>query len=86
MQATARLAGQTAGGVAMSLLFTVASIESAPRVGLGIGAGYTRVNDFIRAWRASSGKGVKAFVPLKFDLGEAFQFDWSEEALVVGGR
>jgi len=26
-----------------------------------------------------------AFVPLKFELGEAFQFDWSEEGLVVGG-
>jgi len=38
MQGTARLAGQTAGGVVMSLLFTVASVESAPRVGLGIGA------------------------------------------------
>jgi MFS transporter, DHA2 family, multidrug resistance protein len=38
MQATARLAGQTAGGVAMSLLFTVASVDAAPRVGLGIGA------------------------------------------------
>ncbi len=38
MQATARLAGQTAGGIVMSLLFTVAPVESAPRVGLGIGA------------------------------------------------
>ena len=38
MQATARLAGQTAGGVVMSLLFTGASVELAPRVGLGIGA------------------------------------------------
>ncbi len=38
MQGTARLAGQTAGGVVMSLLFTVASVDSAPRVGLGIGA------------------------------------------------
>lgn len=38
MQGTARLAGQTAGGVVMSLLLTVASVESAPRVGLGIGA------------------------------------------------
>ena len=28
---------------------------------------------------------VHAFVPLKFDLGEAFQFDWSEAGLVVGG-
>ena len=43
------------------------------------------MTDFIRAWRASAGKDVKAFVPLKFDLGEAFQFDWSEEGLVVGG-
>jgi len=46
---------------------------------------YSRVTDFIRAWRANTGKDVKAFVPLKFDLGEAFQFDWSEEGMVVGG-
>ena len=51
----------------------------------GYAGGYTRVTDFIRAWRASAGKDVKAFVPLKFELGEAFQFDWSEEGLVVGG-
>ncbi|ABE47177.1 IS21 family transposase [Polaromonas sp. JS666] len=51
----------------------------------GYVGGYTRVTDFIRAWRASAGKQIKAFVPLKFDLGEAFQFDWSEEGLVVGG-
>jgi transposase len=47
--------------------------------------GYSRVTDFIRAWRASEGKNIKAFVPLKFEMGEAFQFDWSEEGLVVGG-
>ena len=51
----------------------------------GYAGGYTRVTDFIRAWRSSAGKDVKAFVPLKFDLGEAFQFDWSEEGMVVGG-
>ncbi|MEP7283153.1 MAG: MFS transporter [Rubrivivax sp.] len=38
MQASARLAGQTAGGVVMSLLFSVASAESAPRIGLALGA------------------------------------------------
>ena len=38
MQASARLAGQTAGGVAMSLLFSVASADVAPRIGLVIGA------------------------------------------------
>jgi transposase len=46
---------------------------------------YSRVTDFIREWRATQGKKPHAFVPLKFDLGEAFQFDWSEEGLVVGG-
>ena len=51
----------------------------------GYAGGYTRVTDFIRSWRASAGKDVKAFVPLRFELGEAFQFDWSEEGMVVGG-
>jgi transposase len=51
----------------------------------GYSGSYSRVTDFIRAWRADAGKSVKAFVPLKFDLGEAFQFDWSEEGMVVGG-
>jgi hypothetical protein len=46
---------------------------------------YTRVTDFIRAWRVDAGKDARAFVPLKFEMGEAFQFDWSEEGLVVGG-
>jgi hypothetical protein len=27
----------------------------------------------------------KTFVPLVFDNGEAFQFDWSEEGMLVGG-
>ncbi len=50
----------------------------------GYAGGYTRVTDFIRGWRAGAGKGITAYVPLKFELGEAFQFDWSEEGLVVG--
>lgn len=28
---------------------------------------------------------LPAFVPLSFTLGEAFQFDWSEGGLLVGG-
>ena len=53
----------------------------------GYDGGYSRLTDFIREWRAQQG-GVaigKAFVPLAFELGEAFQFDWSEEGLVIGG-
>jgi len=53
----------------------------------GYDGGYSRLTDFIRAWRRDEGKAVltHAFVPLKFELGDAFQFDWSEEGLVVGG-
>jgi transposase len=51
----------------------------------GYTGGYSRVGDFIRAWHAGAGKDIKAFVPLKFELGEAFQFDWSEEGMLVGG-
>ena len=53
----------------------------------GYEGGYTRVTDFIRKWRQGEGQGdaAKAFVPLTFELGEAFQFDWSEDGLVVGG-
>jgi transposase len=52
----------------------------------GYQGGYTALTNFIRAWREQSGKEPqRAFVPLSFELGEAFQFDWSEEGIVVGG-
>ena len=53
----------------------------------GYEGGYTRVTDFIRKWRQAEGQGAaaKAFVPLTFELGEAFQFDWSEDGLLIGG-
>jgi MFS transporter, DHA2 family, multidrug resistance protein len=38
MQGTARLAGQTAGAIIMTLLFTLTSVDAAPRIGLGIAA------------------------------------------------
>ena len=55
--------------------------------GLGYTGGYTVLTDFIRDWRLGVGANApsRAFVPLKFALGEAFQFDWSEEGLVIGG-
>ena len=46
---------------------------------------YCRVTEFIRRWRADGGAAVsKAFVPLHFELGEAFQFDWNTEYLAIG--
>ncbi|OEZ83357.1 hypothetical protein JAB6_29340 [Janthinobacterium sp. HH104] len=46
---------------------------------------YSRVTDFTNEWRGREGNAPRAFVPLSFKQGEAFQFDWSEEGLVVGG-
>jgi transposase len=53
----------------------------------GFTGSYSRVTEFVRQWRAQSGQTAssKAFVPLQFALGEAFQFDWSEEGIVIGG-
>ena len=53
----------------------------------GFTGGYSIVTDFIRHWRHQVAvvTGKSAYVPLKFELGEAFPFDWSEEWLMVGG-
>ena len=52
----------------------------------GFVGGYGRVTAFIRSWRAESSAVTarSAYVPLSFAWGEAFQFDWSDESLVVG--
>ena len=51
----------------------------------GYEGGYSQLTAFIRVWRGQQGKSLRAFVPLSFALGEAFQFDWSEEGLLIGG-
>jgi transposase len=58
---------------------------------LGYEGSYGRVAAFARAWKAdwqreqqTSGRGT--FVPLVFQPGEAFQFDWSEDWAIVGGE
>lgn len=51
----------------------------------GYDGGYSQVTAFTRSWRGEQGKSLRAFVPLTFALGEAFQFDWSEEGLLMGG-
>lgn len=51
----------------------------------GYDGGYSQLTAFIRAWRGEQSKSLHAFVPLIFALGEAFQFDWSEEGLLIGG-
>jgi len=51
----------------------------------GYEGGYSRVTDFIRTARESEGRDCRAFVPLTFAHGEAFQFDWGEEGMLIGG-
>ena len=53
----------------------------------GFTGDYCRVTEFVRAWRAAAGAVTarSAYVPLSFAWGEAFQFDWSEEGIVIGG-
>ena len=56
-------------------------------VAMGYRGSYVRVTIFARHYRQAQslqGSG-RAFVPLKFQLGEAFQFDWSTEYAFVGG-
>lgn len=54
MQGAARLTGQAAGAVLMTLLFTTASTDVAPRIGLGIGAALTLAAGLVSASRAGS--------------------------------
>jgi transposase len=54
--------------------------------GLGYQGGYDAVRRYARGWRAARGAArVEAFVPLSFAPGEAYQFDWSHEIVVLGG-
>jgi transposase len=54
--------------------------------GLGYGGSYDAVRRYARAWRVARGAATaEAFVPLSFAPGEAYQFDWSHEIVVLGG-
>jgi transposase len=52
----------------------------------GYEGGYDAVRRYIRSWKEEQGTGLKnAYVPQQFGKGEAFQFDWSQEAAELGG-
>ena len=52
----------------------------------GYDGGYDTVRRFVGSWRIEDGTAqVKAFIPLEFDPGDAFQFDWSYEQVELGG-
>ena len=54
--------------------------------GLGYQGGYDAVRRYARSWhREQAASSAAAFVPLSFAPGEAYQFDWSHEIVVLGG-
>ena len=60
-------------------------------VQLGYAGSYDRVAAFARDWRAQQQEASRVasrgtYVPLAFAPGEAFQFDWSEDWVRLGGK
>ena len=54
--------------------------------GLGYEGSYAAVRRYAVAWRRErSSATAAAFVPLSFAPGEAYQFDWSHEVVVMNG-
>jgi transposase len=51
---------------------------------LGYQGGYDAVRRYARVWRKARGSATaQAYVPLSFAPGEAYQFDWSHEIVLV---
>jgi transposase len=54
--------------------------------GLGYQGGYDAVRRYGRVWqREQVSTAAAAFVPLSFAPGEAYQFDWSHEVVLING-
>src|SRR5271168_2877595 len=54
--------------------------------GLGYEGGYDAVRRYARVWqRDRAATSVGAFIPLSFAPGEAYQFDWSHEIVLING-
>jgi len=54
--------------------------------GSGYDGGYDAVRRYARRWAKQHGQATAAaYVPLSFAPGEAYQFDWSHEVVLLGG-
>jgi transposase len=52
----------------------------------GYEGGYDSIRRYVGTWKKADGTAlVKAYVPLAYDPGDAFQFDWSYEQVMLGG-
>jgi transposase len=54
--------------------------------GVGYDGSYDAVRRYAKAWHQKRGATTtQAYVPLSFAPGEAYQFDWSHEIVLIGG-
>jgi transposase len=54
--------------------------------GLGYEGSYDAVRRYAKKWRVERGAAMaEAYVPLSFAPGEAYQFDWSHEIVLING-
>ena len=54
--------------------------------GSGYGGSYDAVRRYAKAWLRQRGAATaQAYVPLSFAPGEAYQFDWSHEIVLING-
>jgi transposase len=53
---------------------------------LGFDGGYDAVRRYAKSWRKARGAtAAQAYIPLSFAPGEAYQFDWSQEIVLIDG-
>ena len=52
---------------------------------LGYAGGYDAVRRYARTRRRSTKTSIEAYIPLTFAPGEAYQFDWSHEVVLING-
>jgi transposase len=54
--------------------------------GRGYEGAHDSVHRFVKTWRSDRARApAQAFIPLRFDPGEAYQFDWSHEGIELHG-
>jgi transposase len=51
----------------------------------GYEGGYDAVRRYARGWQRDRAQSTNAYVPLSFAPGEAYQFDWSHEVVLING-
>ncbi len=51
----------------------------------GYAGAYDSVQRYVKSWKEERRSSKSAFIPLVFPRGDAFQFDWSEEIVEIGG-